>query len=120
MQEQVPGYKNLLAWQMSDKLAKEIYKVTDIFPKSELYGITSQIKRAALSVPLNIIEGYARNSKNELRQFLKISLGSLAETGYLLEFSFNQKYLSKEEFEKLMDLRNQCGSLLWKLFKSQS
>ncbi len=119
MQDQLPGYKNFLTWQKADKLAKEIYKVSSSFPKSETYGITSQIRRAALSVPLNIIEGYARNNKNEFRQFLRISLGSLAETGYLLEFSFDQNYLTKGEFEKLIDLRNQCGSLLWKFFKSQ-
>ena len=115
-----PGYKNLLAWQIADQLAQEVYKTTLQFPKEEIYGLTSQIRRASISIPLNIIEGYSRNNKNEFRQFLRIALGSLAETGYLLEFSFIQKYLSLEEFDQLRKLKNRCGSLLWKLFKSFS
>ncbi len=115
-----PGYKNLLTWQLADELAKEIYKTTSRFPKREIYGLTSQLRRASISIPLNIIEGYSRNNKNEFRQFLRIALGSLAETGYLLEFSFIQKYLSSEEFDQLRKLKNRCGSLLWKLFKSLS
>lgn len=116
----VAGYKNLLVWQIADELAKKIYKATNKFPTNELYGIISQLKRASLSVPLNIVEGYARNSKKEFRQFLKISLGSVAEVGYLLEFSFEQGFLKEETFKELMGLRDQCGQLLWKLFKSQS
>ena len=76
--------------------------------------------RASISIPLNIIEGYSRNNKNEFRQFLRIALGSLAETGYLLEFTLGQRYILTEEFERLIKLKNQCGSLLWKLFMSQS
>ena len=119
-EEEVVGYKKLLAWQLADTLAKKVYKVTAKFPREELYGIVSQLQRAALSVPLNIVEGYARNNKNEFRQFLRIALGSLAEVGYLLEFSFEQKFLTENEFQELMNLRNQCGQLLWKLLKSQS
>ena len=114
-----PGYKNLLTWQVADNLAKEIYKVTSKFPREEIYGLTSQLRRASISIPLNIIEGYSRNNKNEFRQFLRIALGSLAETGYLLEFTLGQRYILTEEFERLIKLKNQCGSLLWKLFKSQ-
>lgn len=116
----VAGYKNLLVWQIADELAKKIYKTTNEFPTNELYGIISQLKRASLSVPLNIVEGYARNSKKEFRQFLKIALGSVAEVGYLLEFSYEQGFLQEESFKELMTLRDQCGQLLWKLFKSQS
>lgn len=115
-----PGYQKLLAWQVADELAKAVYEKTSNFPKEELYGLTSQLRRAALSVPLNIIEGYARNSKNEFRQFLRIALGSLAEVGYLLEFSLAQNYLKEIGFKELMSLRNRCGKLLWKLFQSQS
>lgn len=113
------GYQKLIVWQVADELVKEIYKITTKFPKDELYGLTSQLRRAALSIVLNVIEGYSRNNKNEFRQFLRISLGSLAETGYLLGFAFYQSYLLKEDFEKLINLKNRCGSLLWKLFESQ-
>jgi four helix bundle protein len=116
----VAGYKNLLVWQIADDLAKKIYKITNKFPTNELYGIISQLKRASLSVPLNIVEGYVRNSKKEFHQFLKIALGSVAEVGYLLEFSHEQGFLQEESFKELMTLRDQCGQLLWKLFKSQS
>lgn len=114
------GYKKLFVWQFADKYAKEIYKITLKFPKDELYGIISQLRRASLSVPLNIVEGHSRNNKKEFRQFLKIALGSLVETEYLLEFSKEQKYLNEEEYHNLELLRKQTGSLLWKLLKSQN
>lgn len=113
------GYKKLIAWQIADKLAWEIYKLTDKFPKDEIYGLTSQIRRSALSVPLNIVEGYSRNSKNEFRQFLKISLGSLAETAYLIEFTLKRKYFTLNDYEKLKPIKEECGRILWKLMKSQ-
>lgn len=113
------GYKKLIAWQKADHLAKEIYKVTQKFPKDEVFGITSQIRRAALSVPANIIEGYARINKNHFRNFLSISLGSLAELEYFLGFSFEQKYMSKQDFENIQTLKEECGRILWRLFQSQ-
>lgn len=113
------GYKKLIAWQKADLLAKEIYKITYNFPKDEVFGITSQIRRAALSVPANIIEGYARINKNHFRNFLSISLGSLAELEYFLGFSFEQKYMSKQDFENIQTLKEECGRILWRLYQSQ-
>ena len=113
------GYQKLLAWQFADRLAWEAYSLTDDFPRHELYGLTSQLRRAVLSVPLNIVEGHSRNSKNEFRQFLKIALGSLAEVDYLLQFSLKRGYLKKSDYEKVSEIRTQCGKLLWKLMKSQ-
>lgn len=113
------GYKKLIAWQVADKLAWEIYSLTDRFPKDEIYGLTSQIRRSALSVPLNIVEGYSRNSKNEFRQFLKIALGSLAETAYLAEFALKRKYLALKDYENIKLIKEECGRILWKLMKSQ-
>jgi len=114
------GYRNLIAWQVADELAKAIYKITLSFPKHELYGLTSQLRRAALSVPLNITEGFARNNKNEFRQFLRIALGSLAEVEYLLEFALFQRYLTQKEFDQISILRKRCGQILWGLYKSQT
>lgn len=113
------GYQKLIAWQLADKLAWQVYELTVNFPKSEIYGLTSQLRRAALSVPLNIVEGHSRNSKNEFRQFLRISLGSLAETDYLLEFSLRRKYFTKSEYEQVSAIRDECGKVLWRLMKSQ-
>lgn len=112
------GYKKLIVWQTSDQLAWEIYSLTDKFPKEELYGLTSQLRRAVLSVPLNIVEGYARNNKNEFRQFLRIALGSLAEAGYLIQFAHKRKHLTIKELESVMFIKEKCGKLLWKLMKS--
>ena len=68
------GYKNLLAWQVADELASKVYDLSSDFPKSEQFSVTSQLRRAALSVPTNIVEGYARNSKAEFRRFMAGSI----------------------------------------------
>lgn len=113
------GYKKLIAWQKADELARKIYFVTHTFPKSELFGLTSQLRRASLSVPLNIIEGYGRNNRNEFRHFLSITLGSLAETEYLLTFVHQQKFLKDINYKSLIALKEECGRLIWRLYQSQ-
>lgn len=72
-------YKDLIVWQRSMELVKEIYLLTDKFPRNELYGLVSQMQRAAVAIPSNIAEGYLRKHKKEYIQFLSISLGSAAE-----------------------------------------
>lgn len=114
------GYRKLLVWKVADELVSLVYDLTISFPKDELYVLTSQLRRAALSVVANIIEGHARNNKNEFRHFLAIALGSLAEVEYYLEFAFRRNYMSKEQFERAELLRKRCGQMLWKLYKSQS
>lgn len=108
----------MIVWQKADVLAKEIYIRTRSFPKEELYGLTSQLRRAELSVPTNIVEGYARKSRKELQQFLNISLGSLAETEYLLKFAFDLKFFEKSDYECLENLRQEVGNLLWRFIQS--
>lgn len=112
------GYKKLIVWQKADELAYQIYSSTKSFPKNELYGITSQLRRSALSVPTNIVEGYGRQGRGELRQFLNIALGSLAEVEYLLDFTLRLKYLNDKEYRKLRALRQEVGKLLWRFYKS--
>jgi len=112
------GYEKLIAWKLSDKLAWEVYQLTDRFPKHEVYGLTSQLRRAVLSVVLNIVEGYSRNSKNEFKHFLNISLGSLAERDYLLQFSLKRNYITKGDFERVGKLREETDKVLWSLMKS--
>lgn len=111
------NYKKLIAWQKSDELAFEVYKITKGFPKEELYAITSQIRRAALSIPTNIVEGYARKGDKELAHFINISLGSLAEVEYLLEFSKKLGYLSEKDYTIIETLRDEVGKLLWNFYK---
>ena len=112
------GYKKLIVWQKADDLAYQVYMATKIFPKEGIYGITSQLRRAALSIPTNVVEGYGRQGRKELKQFVNIALGSLAEVEYLLDFSLRLKYLTIEEHKKVQDLRQQVGNLLWKFYKS--
>jgi len=113
------GYKKLIAWQKADLLTKRVYEVTRSFPKSEIFGLTSQLRRAALSVPANIIEGYSRVNKNHFRNFLSIALGSLAEVGYFLTFAFEQGLIREADFAKVIDLKEECGRIIWKLYQSQ-
>ena len=97
----------------ADKFVHEVYAITRGFPKDELYGVTSQLRRAALSIILNAIEGFARNSQNEHRHFLDISYGSLKETLYLLDFSYKENYMKKEEYENLTLSCDELGKILW-------
>jgi len=99
-------------------LARQVYLETKKFPKDEIYGITSQLRRAAISIATNIVEGTGRQNRNELKQFINIALGSLAETEYLLEFCFYLKYLDKKSYEGLEDSRREVGGLLWNFYKS--
>jgi len=114
------GYHKLIAWKVADDFTLSTYQLTKKFPKNELFGITSQLRRAVLSVPLNIVEGYARNNRNDFRNFLRISLGSLAEVEYLLKISSQLKYIDTNEYESLYKKKERAGKLLWKLMKSQS
>ncbi len=112
------GYKKLIVWQKADELAFQVYLETKKFPKDEAYGMTSQLRRAAISVPTNIVEGTGRQSTNELKQFVNIALGSLAETEYLLEFCFRLTYFNEQSYKRLENLRKEVGGLLWNFYLS--
>ncbi len=112
------GYRKLLAWQKADELAYQTYTATKAFPKEEVYGVTSQLRRAALSVPTNIVEGYARQGKNEFRHFTNIALGSLAEAKYLLGFCLRLSYLKPAEHKRLDAQAEEVGRLLWRFHES--
>ena len=112
------GYKKLFVWQKANELAYQIYTTTRSFPKEEIYGITSQIRRSSLSVATNLVEGYGRQGKKELKQFVNIALGSLAETEYFLDFSLKLEYLDANTHLKLQALRQEVCNLLWKFYQS--
>lgn len=95
------NHKDLLVWKKSIELVKSLYLVTQGFPKNELYGMTSQIRRAAVSIPSNIAEGYARGYDKELIHFLYISLGSASELETQLVICHEIGYLSNELFDEL-------------------
>jgi len=97
----------------ADRLAHCVYAISKRFPKEELYGVTSQIRRASISVPLNLIEGFARQSQNDHRRFLEIAYGSLKETKYLLHFSFKEGLILNDDYRKLLDLAEEVSKMLW-------
>lgn len=100
MQEQ---FKNLKVWQKAMESVKQIYQMTKSFPRDELYGLTSQMRRAAVSVPVNIAEGKGRYHKKEYIQFLFMARGSLYETMTLIEVAQELKYLSETEGQMLLE-----------------
>jgi len=114
------GGKENPLYKKADLLAKKIYNVTKDFPSHELYGMTSQLRRAGLSVILNIVEGFARMGQKEYRHFLSISLGSLKETKYLLAFSLEQKYMSDIQYKDLYELSEEVAKILWTTMKRMS
>jgi four helix bundle protein len=111
-------YERFDAWKMAHQLALKVYDLTEHWPPQERYGLTAQIRRAAISVPTNIAEGSAKRGPRELRRYLDISLGSLSEVSYLLRFSRDRGFLAHPDFHILDDLRDQTGKLTWRLYSS--
>jgi four helix bundle protein len=111
-------WKNLEIWKLADELAYKVYLATRNFPQEEKFGITSQLRRAALSVPTNIVEGYSRKGDKELAHFINISLGSMAETKYLTYFSQRLEYLNDEEYSEIMDGYDLLGKKMWKFYEA--
>lgn len=98
------GFYRLDVWKLGMKLVSEIYSITKKFPSEEKFCLVSQIRRAAISVPLNIAEGSAKKTKKDFASFVRIALGSLMETMTCLEISLEQKYITKSEYESFQDL----------------
>ncbi len=96
-------YTELFVWQKSMELVTAIYKQTQNFPKEEIYGLTSQIRRCAVSIPSNIAEGFGRKSQQDFIRFLKISMGSLFELQTQLRISKNIGFLDEIEFTELFE-----------------
>ncbi|SDG04735.1 four helix bundle protein [Epilithonimonas hungarica] len=108
-------HRNLKAWSDSILLIKDLYLITKSFPKEELFGIISQMRRAALSIPLNIAEGAARTSKKEFVRFLDIAIGSIAELDTLFIISYELEFLSDEDFNQLNSKLDLIGKLVYGL-----
>jgi four helix bundle protein len=110
------SYRDLEIWKISMQLAREVYQITEGMPKHEIYGLTSQIRRASVSVPANIAEGYGRNHRKEYVQFLGVANGSLKELETLLLLAHDLNYLN--DIAKLMSLCESAGRLLNRLRQS--
>ena len=114
------GYKDLVAWQKSMQLVETIYKITRKFPNEELYGLTTQMRRSAVSVPSNLAEGQLRKSKNEFIQFISIALGSCAELSTQLDLSKRLGYLDEVTFLKTAEAIDELMKILHGLRKKLS
>lgn len=113
-------HKDLKVWQKSIDMVVEIYRTTSSLPKEELYGLTSQIRRASVSIPSNIAEGYGRFSEKELVRFLFISLGSASEVETQLIICYRLDYLQEKEFNYLSQLNNEIIKMLAGLIRSKN
>lgn len=107
------SYRDLFVWQKSMELTKQVYMITKDFPKDEIYGLTSQIRRCAVSIPSNIAEGRGRNSDKEFIRFLQISLGSLYELQTQLDLALSFNYITN--IENILDLSSEIEKMLNKL-----
>ena len=110
-------YRDLIVWQKSMKLVTEIYTFTQKFPAVEVYGLTNQMRRCAISIPSNIAEGYGRNSTGDYKRFLHIAVGSLFELQTQIEIALNLNYWQKEIYEKLIFITNELDRMLLSLIK---
>lgn len=97
----IKSFEDIIVWQKSHLLTLKIYKLTSKFPSSEMFGITSQIRRSSSSVGANIVEGFYRNTTKELLSFLYNSRGSLGETLYHLRLSKDLRYITENEYGEL-------------------
>ncbi len=109
-------FRQLKVWEKSHQLALAVYKATKEFPKEELYGLTSQVRRASMSIPTNIAEGCGRNTDAEFARFLQIAMGSASETEYQLLLSYDLGFLNQEQYDKLnidiSEVKRMLASLL--------
>ncbi|MFT4154844.1 four helix bundle protein [Parafilimonas sp.] len=110
-------HKTLEAWKQSFELVKDVYRITNVFPAEEKFGLVSQLRKAAVSVPTNIAEGAARKSKKEFIQFLYISEGSLSEIDTLLELSVALNFLSADLSASLFNSLENISKLIIGLIK---
>ena len=111
-------HKDLKVWRMAIDFVTQLYKVTEAFPKSEMYGLTSQLRRAAVSIPSNIAEGATRNHTKEFIQYLYISLASASEVDTQLIISYNLNYINEQELNTLSNELNEISKMLQGLIKS--
>ena len=111
-------YTKIEAWKLADDLTVAVYERTRTFPREEIYGLTSQLRRASYSVPANIVEGSARESKKDYLHFLYISRGSLSEAQCLIHLACRLRYLKEHEAEKLMRQTKQAFACLHGLIQA--
>ncbi len=114
--EKMTSYHETLRVPVKE-FAHASYRLSRRFPDSERFGLISQLRRAAVSVPLNYVEGYARNGEKDYARFLDMAFGSLKEAAFLLEFSRDEGFLSDEETRPVLELADRIAAMLWGILK---
>ncbi len=115
MNERLQSYRDLDVWQKAIELVEAVYRMTEGFPNDERFGLTSQMRRAAVSVPSNIAEGYGRRSRGEYRQLLGVANGSLKELETQIVIAGRLQFASKDQARPAWELAQDVGKLLHKL-----
>jgi four helix bundle protein len=118
--DKIHSYKDLIVYQKSYHLSLEVYRVTKKFPSSEIYGLVSQMRRSAISIPCNISEGYRRGHRKEYIQFLYMAQGSCGELETLISLSKDLGFLDEQTFENLYQPQDEISRLLRGLISSLS
>lgn len=115
---EITSYKELVVWQKAMTIAEKIYLLTSNFPPEEKFGLVSQIRRSAVSIPLNIAEGRGRSSRKDFAQFLHIALGSVNELETQLELSMRLSLSSKADYNEIIGLLLEVKKMLFKMISS--
>ncbi len=110
----ITSFKDLEIYKRSKELLKRVYQITDKFPEREKYNVISQLRRSMLSIPLNIAEGYGRQSRDDFKRFLKISLGSSNEVEALLDISKDLKYITENEYKEVSKENDEIGKMIYR------
>ncbi len=113
----IQSFKDLIVWQKSMLLAKKVYILTESYPKNEMYGIVSQMRRASVSIPSNVAEGYGRKSRKEYSQFYSIAYGSLLELETQLLLSFDLGFIKETEFKTINSIREEVSKMLFTMIE---
>lgn len=117
IKQTLQSFKDLTVWKKSYELSLKTYKLSSYFPNHETYGLSSQMRRASVSVLSNISEGYARKGRGEYIQFLHIAYGSLAELETQLLLSHDLRYISRADIEPILSLRDETAAMLFTLIQ---
>ena len=115
MEKELKAFRKLIVWQRAHELTLLIYKASEKFPKYEMFGLTSQIRRATVSIESNIAEGYALGTAPNYLRHLNISVGSLAEVECQIEISHDLNYLNDKDYNQLIEFSREVGYLLSRL-----
>jgi four helix bundle protein len=115
--EKIRNFRDLNIWKQGMEIVEDVYRLTKEFPREELYGLSAQMRRCAVSIPSNVAEGFTRKHNKEYKQFLYISLGSCAELETQIEIAFRLKYLNEQAKEVLLEKKNHVTRMTMNLLK---